>query len=134
MKKSGLVVAVYLLLTFASGAAVGAFGFWLYSTRSVSAGPRRPSPEEYRARYLEEYRTRLQLSDEQVQKLGAILDATRVLFQQISAKHRPEYDAIHQHQVEQVRAILTDQQRREYEKVRAEREKKRKGGFGPPRF
>jgi hypothetical protein len=128
-------VAAYLLLTFASGAAVGGFGFWLYSTRSVDAGgPRRPSPEEYRARYLEEYRSRLQLSDEQVQKLAAILDATRVLFQQVSAKHRPEYEAIHQHQVEQVRAILNEQQRVEYEKVRAEREKKRKGGFGPPRF
>jgi Spy/CpxP family protein refolding chaperone len=132
MKKSGLIVAAYLTLTFLSGAAVGGFGFWLYSTRSVSAVSRRPTPEEFRQRYLSEMRTRLNLSDDQVQKLTTILDSTRELFRQISDKHRPEYEAIQQHQREQVRAILNQEQRDEYEKVRAEREKKRKtGGFGP---
>ena len=133
MKKSSLIVAVYLMLTFTSGAAVGGFGFWLYSTRSVSAN-RRPSPEEYRQRYIAEYRTRLNLSEEQVQKLTAILDATRVLFRQVADKHRPEYEAIQQHQVEQVRAILNDAQKAEYEKIRAEREKKRRGFRPPPAF
>jgi hypothetical protein len=135
MKKSGLIVAAYLMLTFASGVAVGGFGFWLYSSRPVNAGERRPSPEEYRAKYIEEYRTRLKLSEDQVQRLTAILDATRVLFRQIYDKNRPEYEAVHQHQVEQIRAMLTEDQRVEYEKIRAEREKKRKGGKGPgPRF
>ena len=130
MNKSGLIVAAYLMLTFASGVAVGGFGFWLYSTRPVIA-EERPSPEEYRAKYIEEYRTRLKLSEDQVQKLTGILDATRVLFRQIYDKNRPEYEAVHQHQVEQIRAMLTDEQRLEYEKIRAEREKRRKGGKGP---
>jgi hypothetical protein len=125
MKKSGLLVALYLLLTFASGVSAGVLGFWLYSTRSVSAD-RRPSPEEYRKRALEEYQTRLNLTPEQYQRLVIILDNSREVFRQLQDKHRPEYQAVQQHQVDQIRALLNDTQRTEYEKIREERERARK--------
>jgi hypothetical protein len=130
IRKSGLIVAIYLMLTFSSGVAVGALGFWLYSTRTVNADTRRVPPEEYRRRALQEYQTRLKLSPEQVEKLTAILDATRELFNQLADKHRPEYQAVQQHQADQIRAILNEEQRVEYEKIRAEREKHRKGRSG----
>ena len=49
MKPSQLTVALYAVLTFASGTVVGLFGHRLYVTadaRTKQPGPR--SPEEYR--------------------------------------------------------------------------------------
>jgi hypothetical protein len=126
MKKSGFIVALYLLLTFFSGAAVGGFGFWLYTSRSVRAeSGGRLSPEEYRKRYVSEMETRLKLTPDQLQKLSTILDSTRALFKEVADKHRPEFDAIQQHQTRQIRAILSTDQQIEYEKLRAEREARR---------
>jgi len=126
MKRSSLIVALYLLLTFSSGVAVGGFGFWLYVSRSVSAESRRLSPEEYRKRYVLEMETRLKLTPDQIQKLSAILDSTRALYKEVADKHRPEFDAIQQHQTRQIRAILNPEQQAEYEKLRAERDARRK--------
>jgi len=126
MKRSSLIVAAYLSLTFGSGAAVGALSFWLYTTRSVSASTRRFSPEEYRQRYLREMETRLKLNSEQLQKLNTILDATRALYKEVADKHKPEFDAIQQHQIAQVRAILQPEQQAAYNEFLAEREKKKK--------
>ena len=139
MNQSSRSVALYLILTFTSGVAVGAFGFWTYTARTVAVErDRRPSPQEFRHRYMEEMQARLQLNPEQTQKLTSILDASELLFRQIADKRRPEYEAIQHNQREQVRAILTDQQKIEYEKFLTERENRRKAkgrgkgpGFGP---
>jgi hypothetical protein len=131
MKKSGFIVALYLLLTFSSGVAIGGFGFWLYTSRSVSAGSGRLSPEEYRKRYVQEMETRLKLTPDQLQKLSLILDSTRALFKEVAEKHRPEFDAIQQHQTRQIRAILNPDQQAEYEKLRAEREARKKKNHKP---
>jgi len=132
MKRWGLTAALYLLLTFASGAAVGGFGLWLYQSRSVRADTPKSRSEEYRKRYLQEMETRLKLSGDQKQKLVTILDNTRQLFRELGEKHRPEYNAIHQNQVEQINAILEGEQKAEYEKLRQERDKRRKSGPPPP--
>ncbi len=126
MKRSGLIVALYLLLTFASGMAVGGLGFWMYTTRSVSANNGRTSPEEYRRKYMAEMESRLKLRPEQVTKLSTILDASRALFKEVADKHKPEFDAIQQHQTAQVNGILDDTQRAEYKKIQEEREERRK--------
>jgi hypothetical protein len=134
IKKSGFIVAVYLLLTFLSGVALGSLGFWLYSTRTVTAVNRRPTPEEFRRQYLNEMKTRLALNEEQTQKLVIILDNTRELFRQLRAKHQPELQAVQQNQVDQIRAILDEHQRTEYEKMRQERNNRRREkdkGFPP---
>jgi hypothetical protein len=130
MTRSSRIAAVYLLLTFAAGVAVGGLGFRAYTARSVRADERRPSSEDYRKRYLREMETRLQLSRDQIEKLTSILDATRTLYRELNDKHRPEYRAIHQLQVEQVRSILTDAQKIQYEKLLQERDERRKrSGF-----
>ena len=127
MKSSSVKVAIYLLLVFASGIAVGAFSQHLYTARSVSARTSRPrNPEEYRKRYLGEMQMRLKLDTEQSAKLNSILDQTRNRFDEIRERSKPEMDAIQKDQIEQINRILDHDQRAEYEKLRKEREQNRK--------
>jgi len=126
MRRSGVAVALYLLLVFGSGALVGAFGYWLYVSKTVSAKSRPRTPEEYRRRYIEEMNTRLKLNADQLQRLNAILDETGAKYRALHARSKPEMDSIQQWQVGAVRAILDDAQRREYEKMRQERMKRSK--------
>ncbi|MCC6585866.1 MAG: hypothetical protein IT168_04030 [Bryobacterales bacterium] len=123
--RSGRSAALYLLLTFLSGVAVGSLGFWLYATKTVSAVTTKGS-DEFRRRYMDEMETRLKLSGDQKQRLTTILDQTRTLYREVYEKHRPEYDAIQEHQVSQIRGILTPDQQQEYEKIRKERAERRK--------
>ena len=126
MKKSTLSAALYVALVFVSGVAVGGFGHWLYASSSVSATDRRPSPEEYRRKYVDELEMRLKLNDEQVKQLQTILDQTRTLYKQVYEKHRPEYKAIQEAQSNQIRTLLSPWQLAEYEKYRMERDEKSK--------
>lgn len=128
MKRFDTTAALYLLLTFASGAGVGSLGFWLYSSKTVNAASAR-SAEQYRQKYLQEMESRLQLSPEQKQRLVAILDQTRTLYREVYDKHRPEFEAVQQHQTAQIRALLDPSQQEEYEKIRREREERRKKAF-----
>lgn len=134
MKRSGAVAIAYLLLTFCTGIAVGGFGFWLYETRTVKADARRATAEDYRKQYMNEMKTRLHLTPEQMQKLVAILDTTRNTFRELNEKHRPEYRAVHENQREQVRVMLDESQRAEYNKMIKERDAARAKRTGPAPF
>jgi len=125
MKRTNFTVALYLLLVFLSGIAVGGFGYHLFKVRSVSATTSRPrTPEEYRRRYVEEMQTRLNLTQDQVSRLNAILDETRTRWGEFRQRTMPETKAIHQEQTQKVRSILNEVQQTEYEKMLAERELK----------
>jgi hypothetical protein len=130
-------IAGYLALVFASGAAVGGFGTRLYTVSSVVANIGKgtiQSPEEMRKKFVDDLRTRLKLSDDQVMKLNLILDEARGRFHEAHDKMRPELEAIRQNQIDGVRAMLTPEQRAAYEKLIKEREEKRKlsgPGRGP---
>ena len=134
MKTGSIKVAIYLLLVFTSGIAVGAFSLHLYSARSVSARGSRPrGPEEFRKRYLGEMQTRLKLDAEQTAKLNSILDQTRSRFDEIRERSKPEMDAIHKDQTDQINGILNETQRADYENLRKERDANRKKErSGPP--
>jgi len=84
------------------------------------------SPEDYRKKYLEEMKTRLQLQPEQSQKLNAILDQTRTLFKAEKERGKAAMKTIHDGQVEQVKSILSDTQQAEYRKFQEERDAKMK--------
>ncbi len=124
MKRSSLIVA--LLLVFLSGVVVGAVGYRLYTTEPAAATERRPSPEEYRRRYVEMMKTRLHLNEEQLARLNAILDETRERFKQYEEKSRAEKQAIRDQHVAKINAMLTEEQRAEYAKIREEREARRR--------
>lgn len=129
MKRSNVTIALYLLAVFVSGTVVGAFGHRLYTVGSVNAGAvqqRRPSPEEFRARYVKDLQSRLHLEPEQTARLNAILDETHKKFHAMRERHRPEAEKIQQDQREQIRGMLNASQRSEYEKFVQEQERKRK--------
>ncbi len=126
MKLSRFTVTLYVLLVFVSGIALGAFGHRLYTVSSVSANPHPGPPEEWRKRYMNEMQTRLTLKPDQIKTLESILDETRVRFHEVRERTRPEFDAIRREQVEKIKAMLSDPQRSEYDKMRAEREAKEK--------
>ncbi len=124
MRRNSFTTIVYLTVLFLSGVAVGAFGLRLYTLNSVRASGR-PSPEEFKHRYISELRTRLSLTDDQVSKLGPILDETRKQFRELHEKHRPELKAIQDEQTQRIRALLNDSQQAEYVRFLNEREKQR---------
>ncbi|HET8546371.1 MAG TPA: hypothetical protein VFL57_00125 [Bryobacteraceae bacterium] len=143
MSRSSLTMSVYMLAVFLSGAAVGALGHRLYTAQTVVATPDhdrpgRPSPEEFRRRYVQELQTRLDLDRDQLARLNVVLDETRDRMHAVKEKYKPEYEAVnarsrpemkaaHDHQVAQIRALLkNDSQRQAYEQFLAERERRRR--------
>ncbi len=127
MKRQGVTAVIYLALVFLSGALVGGFGHRLYTQGTVSAGSKSGrSTDEYRKRYIGEMRSRLKLDEAQVAKLTEVLDSTRLQYKKFNEAHKAELGGIQNDQVAKVNALLSDSQRLEYEKMRAEREKNRK--------
>ena len=123
MRPMKLSVAFYLLLVFLSGVIVGGLAHRFFGLREVRA--ERSRSGEWRKKYVEQMQSRLQLSGDQLQKLNEILDATRNRHRQVRQRMKPEMSAIHKEHVNQVRAILTDAQLTEYEKMRDEWEERR---------
>ncbi|MDQ2900110.1 MAG: hypothetical protein M3Y07_09955 [Acidobacteriota bacterium] len=113
------------MLVFLSGSVVGVFGHRLYMAKSVSAGPLPRTPEQYKRKYLEEMRNRLKLDAGQVGQLSSIMDETRQRFREQHDRSKPELDQIQKEQHAKVNGLLTDGQRAEYEKMIAERDKRR---------
>jgi hypothetical protein len=126
MKPVRFSVAISLSLVFLSGVLLGglAHRFYLYT---VHAGEvtRSARSADYRDNYIQGLRSRLKLSDDQVKRLGDIMDATRSRYREVHDKIRPELEAIHQQQIDQIEAALDPSQRAEYAKLRAERDKLR---------
>ena len=134
MKLSRLTIALYVALIFASGVVLGVFGHSLYAvTTVISKGGGTPKPEELRKKRVAEMQTRMKLTDEQVAKINSIYDETRAKFHEVRERYRPEMDALEKAQRDQVRSILSPDQRLEYEKMLKEREaqQKQNGGRGP---
>ena len=129
MKRSSLTIALYLSLVFAGGVAVGGFGHRLYTVKSVSATSNsRKTPDEYRRAYMTEMKQRLKLTEAQAVDVEKILDATRDQYRSFRERTKPEMEKIQVDQNAGIRGVLTGEQIREYEKMRAEREAKRKTG------
>lgn len=128
MKRSSLTIALYLLLVFAGGAAVGGFGHRLYSVKDVSVTTNRKTPEQYRSAYMSEMKQRLQLTNVQAVDVEKVLDATRDRYREFRERTKPEMEKIQSEQTTGIRGILSDTQMLEYDKMRAERDAKRKQG------
>jgi hypothetical protein len=121
-RKSSITIAGYLLLVFFAGVGIGALGDRLYLARPVNATA---SPEAYRQKMVAELQRRLQLRSDQVSQLNAILDGTRTRFHEIHKRIEPDLDALRNQQNSDIRAMLNDTQRAEFDKWHAEREKQR---------
>jgi len=128
MLKSKSSALLSLLLVFLSGALVGVFTYRLYNV-SVVAAPnngRKLDPEEARKHIVADMRDHLKLDAHQVDELQQIFDQTRDQFHQIHDKMNAEGQAIHNGQIEKVKAILRADQLPLYDQWRAERDRDRK--------
>ena len=128
MPTSKLSASIYLSLVFLSGILVGGVSYRVYSLKSVSASTtsRRPSPAEFRRRYVNDLRTRLNLDDKEVAQVEQILDQTQAEFHELHARMNAQGQAIQNEQVAKIKAMLAPNQEAGYDAFRAEREKKRK--------
>jgi Spy/CpxP family protein refolding chaperone len=134
MSLSRAAIALYLGVVFVSGGALGFFANRVYTNYSAPPRPAPKNPQEFRKGLVEHYKTRLQLTDDQVQQLQLILDDAAgqygAQFKKEREAIRPELSRIHQDQVDRINAMLTPTQREEYKRMLAERERLRlkKGG------
>jgi hypothetical protein len=125
MKRWNLPIALYLFLVFISGAVVGALGYRTYKPPTASSNAR-VSPEEFRRQYLQEIKTRVNLNDEQLQKVNAILDETRTRFHDARDKHNEIVKQIGDEQRAKMRAILSVEQLPKAEQFWLDRDQRQK--------
>lgn len=120
MSRSNPSIALYLLLIFASGVIVGAFGMRLYSPVTAKTA----APEDWRKQYMSEIQSRLKLTTTQATELNSILDETKARAHEAHALHDSTLSRIKEEQSAKIRNILTEEQRPEFDKFRAEREQR----------
>ena len=139
MKLSRTAIALYMGLVFASGATLGVFGDRAYNVSfpkgKDTKAPKRP--EEVRHSIIDFWKTHLKLTDDQVVKLGLIMDETRARMDEVHRGTIPAQQEIRREQIEKMRAMLTPEQQVEYDRLQKEREERiKKGGSrgGPGGF
>ncbi len=128
MKRSNLLIALYLVLLFLAGGAAGIFAYRLYAPPAVNGareGAKPPSHEDWRKQYLNEMQTRLKLNQTQVQQLNSALDETRARFDEAHRRSDAEIKSIREDHQNRVRAFLSDVQRPEYDKIVIEHQRAR---------
>jgi Spy/CpxP family protein refolding chaperone len=128
MLKSRFSALLTLLLVFLSGVLVGGLAYRLYNVSVVVAPStaKKLDPEEARRHIVADMRDRLKLDAHQVDQLQQIFDQTRDQFHQMHDKMNAEGQALHNGQIEKVKAILRADQLPLYEQWRAERDRERK--------
>lgn len=125
MPRTRISIALYLVLVFASGILVGTVTHRLYATNTASANNSPRSMSEFRKRYLDGMRTKVGVSEAQIVEITRTLDETKRKFDALAAQEQPLHDKIQQEHIDEVKALLNDQQKIAYDNWRAERERAR---------
>jgi hypothetical protein len=110
------------VILFLCGVAVGVSAQRYFQHASVNAA----NSDDWRAKYVEEMRTRVHLDNRQLSQLGLILDETSRQYREIHERNKPELLEIKQGQIARVKAILSADQIQQYEQLLAEREQRQK--------
>jgi peptidoglycan hydrolase CwlO-like protein len=122
MPRTRLSAAAYLILVFASGILVGIVSHRLYMTATASANAPAPrNMQEFRRRYLADMRQKVHATDAQIAEVNRILDDTKRKFDELHAQEKPLRDKIQQDQLNEIRALLDDQQREAFNRWHDER-------------
>ena len=145
MKLSRATIALYVGLVFVCGAVLGFFANRLYTaatvtaTATVSSGAANKSTAEYRKQLMDMFQKRLKLSDDQMEKLGVILDESQAQINAIHKQEDPQIGAVRQNQITRMKLMLNQDQQAEYDKMLQElrdrqKQKQRNGRPGGPGF
>jgi len=122
MPRTRVSIAIYLFLVFASGITVGLVSYRLYAANTASANSPK-SMTEYRKRYLDGMRTKVGASEAQIAAITRELDETKRKYDALAAEEQPLHDKIQQDHINEIKALLNDQQKVAYDNWRAERER-----------
>ncbi|WP_031499154.1 hypothetical protein [Bryobacter aggregatus] len=118
-------VALYFGLIFGAGVGAGVLGSILYTSETVSAKALQVNNnDDWRQRYVESMKTRLNMTDDQLKKLDETLDEVRFEYRLLRTRYKPEMDKIHAVQVEKIKKYLKPEQMAEFDKMEREREEK----------
>ena len=129
-----LLAGTVLVLTFVAGGLGGAFVYRQAHDRDVEARraaserrqpdcPQRRTEADERRRALWPYRD-LGLSDQQADRIWAVVESSRAQMDSMWQSRRPMMDAMVDQTRASIRAILTDEQRSQLDTRRAERVKR----------
>jgi hypothetical protein len=124
MKLTRTTIGLWMGLVFICGAVLGVLSHRLYTVSTVRAntgGAPRRNAEQFRQRYIAELKARLRLTDDQLAKLEAVLDDTRMKVREARVALDPEMKKIRDGQEAQIREILSDEQETEWSKMQQER-------------
>jgi hypothetical protein len=126
MANTKLSAFLSLLMVFMSGIAVGGVGYHVYN----NIYSRRPSPEQFRNKAINDMVKEVHLDSQQVVLLKQIYEETSVAFGQAraeeNAKLHAEGQTIHDKQVERIKQILRPDQIPLYDALRQRREAERR--------
>jgi hypothetical protein len=124
LSRSRITIALYLVLVFASGILVGVESHRLYATTSTARANSSPqNMGEFRRRYLDGMKTQVGVSDTQLAQINNILEDTRNKVNELAALEKPLHDRIQQEHIDQIKDLLTPQQKIAYDNWRAARER-----------
>ncbi len=118
MKRNQWAAALFAILLFCAGAAVGALGHRYYTATVVRGA------EDFRHRYISEMQSKLNLTSPQVSQLETILDETKAQYRAVRDSYRPAMVKIKQEQISRVKAMLNPQQVPIYEQMVADHERR----------
>lgn len=131
MPRSRVTIALYLVLVFASGILVGIESHRLYATTATAQATAAPQTmSQFRKLYLEGMRNEVGASGEQIVEINNILEDTKKKVEELTAAEKPLHDKIQQEHIDQIKSLLTPDQRVRYENWRAARERAKEKAQG----
>jgi hypothetical protein len=121
MLKTRLSAFLSLLAVFVSGAVAGAFVYRFYNPPPQH----RASPEEVRRNVINDMKKSIHLDDQQVSALEKIMDDIHSQGQDLHNHMDIELKKIRDHQIEEIKRILHEDQLPLYDKWRQQRQQER---------
>ena len=105
---------ILVVVVFALGLVLGAsLATTFVSRKLAAAGP--PSQRDVHHHMMDTFKTRLALSPVEEQKLQVIFDDAHQQFKALHATVKPQFDAIRSQMRDRIREILDDKQKKEFE-------------------
>jgi hypothetical protein len=119
--KAFLVMSVIFLLGAVAGASLGTA---IVSKKFAAASANAPLAPA-KIKLIDKFRTRLNLSPTQTERLQLILEDTKQQFRGLHETVKPQFEEIRQRMRSQIREQLNDQQRQEFEVMVREYDERR---------